>query len=360
MNIVLGKYRMFDKAKWIVNITILFILTGSLSAQNSQQSLIEVQALVDTSVITIGDQIKYSIIIDRQKDLRIVRPGEGLNLGGFAIKDYTFHDPEERNGRIEERFDFTISVFDTGRYAIPPFPIAYFPNDTSSGQYRIIKASAVDIYVQSVLTGEGAKELKDIKLPRWIEVDYWFWGFLFFFVSLFGVLAWLGWRYYQKTKNKNTVFSPQKPPRPVHEIALDALETLFDSDLIEAKEFKQFYSELTEIIRTYIEGRYQIKALEETSSEILISIQPKLTDNIQFDLLKELLTLADMVKFAKQTPEIEDIEYSKEQATDFVRNTMRIEYAEITANEREDDMTANAQNEEKQHAGHAKLNKELT
>ena len=95
-----------------------------LSAQD--KGLIEVRAEVDTAVITIGDRITYSIIIDRRENLRIARPGEGLNLGGFEIKSYNFPEAQVADGRITERFDFNISVYDTGKYAIPPFPVAYF------------------------------------------------------------------------------------------------------------------------------------------------------------------------------------------------------------------------------------------
>ena len=107
--------RIFQYAIYIIFGVIVFAAPALLA---QEKSLIEVQSEVDTS-------------INRDKDLRIMKPGEGLNLGMFEIKDYKFHDPVEKDGRLIEKYDFTISVYDTGKFTIPPFPVAYFPVDTS-------------------------------------------------------------------------------------------------------------------------------------------------------------------------------------------------------------------------------------
>jgi hypothetical protein len=290
-----------------------------LSAQE-QKPLIEVRSVVDTSVITIGDRINYSIIIDRKKGLRVEKPGAGLNLGGFEIKDYNFPEPQEKDGRVIERFDYNISVYDTGKYTIPPFPVAYFPVDTSR-KYKIIMAPAINITVKSVLEGEEAPELIDVKKPLEIPFDYWFWIWAAAGSLLILAGAYAGYRLYKKKKEQGYLFSPPPPKRPAHEIAFDELNKLFASDFLEKGKYKAFYSELSRILRAYLENRYFITALEETSDEIIRDMKGKIEEDDLLNNLKDVFTVSDLVKFAKYKPQEDEIARSKSRTMDFIIQT---------------------------------------
>ncbi len=296
----------------------LILLSGFALADN--EPLIEVQSKVDTSVITIGDHIHYSIIINRAKGLRIARPGEGVNLGMFEIKAYDFPKPVEKNGHIIERFNFTISVYDTGKYTIPPFPVAYFTNDTTK-HYRIIEAPPIDITVKSVITGSEARDIKDVKPPLNIPFNYRFWLSMLGVLILLIVIGWLVYRLWKKRKERGYLFTPPPPPRPAHEIALEDLRQLFSEDLLEKGEFKEFFSRLSDIIRTYLEGRYAVPAMERTTAEITYDLRPLVDDDLLFAELQNMLSLSDLVKFAKYKPLEKEIEQVKEQALGFVEKT---------------------------------------
>jgi len=290
-----------------------------LTAQ-TQKPLIEVRSVVDTSVITIGDRINYSIIIDRKKGLRIEKPGAGINLGGFEIKDYNFPEPEEKNGRIIERFNYNISVYDTGKYTIPPFPVAYFPSDTSQ-KYKIIMAPAIDITVKSVLSGEDAPKLKDVKEPLEIPFDYWFWTWIILGSIVLIGGAYFAYKLYKKKKEQGYIFTPPPPPRPAHEIAFDALNKLFASNLLEKGRYKAFFSALSQIFRAYLENRYFIYALEETTFEIMRDMKKKLEDRDLLSDLNNVLSLSDLVKFAKYVPSEDEISHAKSATMDFIIHT---------------------------------------
>ncbi len=307
--------------KQFLYILLLFGLTAALQAQD--KGLIEVRAEVDTSVITIGDRITYSIIIDRDEHLRTARPGEGLNLGQFEIKGYDFPEPQLKNVRVIERFNFNISVYDTGRYAIPPFPVAYFLDDTTS-KFSIIEAPAVNITVKSVMNSAEAGTLKDIKAPIGIPFDYLFWTLLIGGIILLIIAIWLVYYFIKKRREKGYLFSPPPPPRPAHEIALEELEKLFATDLLQKKQFKAFFSRLSEIIRIYLEGRYFIAALEKTTAEIMRELKRQEQNEDLKNMPEQLLTLSDLVKFAKYLPEDAEISRSKTAAVDFVNRTKLI------------------------------------
>ncbi len=101
-----------------------FLLAGNVAAQET--GLIEVTSSVDTSVITIGDRITYTISLSYRKDLHVEKPGEGLNLGQFEIKDYSVSEPVEAYGRIDQKFEYVISFLIPGDLLSRPFPSPIF------------------------------------------------------------------------------------------------------------------------------------------------------------------------------------------------------------------------------------------
>jgi uncharacterized protein YqgQ len=283
--------------------------------------MIEVQSSVDTAEIYIGDLVTYSIVIKHDKELRIEQPREGLHLGAFEIKEYNFAEPTEEDGIRILRYDFTISVFDTGKYTIPPFPIAYFPDTTQ--QYKIIEAAAIDIYVKSVLSGDEAPQLKDIKPPIDIPFDYIFLYSILAIALIIVIALYMGYKAWKKKQEKGYIFVAPPKPRPAHEIALKELKELFASDLLERQQFKIFYSRLSEILRKYLEDRYYILALEETTFEILNDLKKHLKDE-HHQMLAKILEQADLVKFAKHKPDEITINVNKENSVHFIKQTKLI------------------------------------
>ncbi|MCK4755291.1 MAG: hypothetical protein KAS58_08655, partial [Calditrichia bacterium] len=297
----------------------VLILIGLCGAQDSRP-LIEVNSVVDTSHITIGDRITYTLSIDHVDTMRVEKPGEGVHLGQFEIKDYKIYDPVRQEGRILEKFEYVISVFDTGAFVIPPFPVAYFPND-SLGDYKLIEASAITIYVESVIQDEE-RQLRDVKPPIDIPYDYFLLFSVISSIILIGALVYLGYRLYLKRKETGYFIKAPEPPRPAHEVALESLEELLKKDLLSDGLIKEFYSDISEIIRRYIEGRYFIPALEETSREILIELNDQDISEEMLQKAKESLELSDLVKFAKYKPSDEENQNVVSWTREFVEGTM--------------------------------------
>lgn len=304
-----------DKSFLLFNILFVVILLITAIAQTS---LIEVTAEVDKSVITIGDRITYTLKIKRDKNLRIEQPGPAANLGMFEIKDYDIHKPVEDNGIIVEQFDYVISVFDTGKFVIPPFPVAFFPSDTSK-KYQIIKSEPIEITVESLLSA-GNNEIKDIKPPLLIPVNY------IRIISigggiliLIGIILFLFY-YYKKKKQGKPLFR-KEVIRPAHEIAFEDLEKLLGKSYLEEKKYKEFFSELSDILKHYLENRFFIAAMEETTTELLESLQEIDLQDGAFEKVKEVLDLSDLVKFAKYEPQKHEIEKTIELTKDFIHIT---------------------------------------
>ena len=303
-----------------LSIHIIFLIFIGFCAAQENRPLIEVNSVVDTSHITIGDRITYTLSIDHVDTMRVEKPGEGVHLGQFEIKDYKIYDPVRQEGRILEKFEYVISVFDTGAFVIPPFPVAYFPND-SLGDYKLIEASAITIYVESVIQDEE-RQLRDVKPPIDIPYDYFLLFSVISSIILIGALVYLGYRLYLKRKETGYFIKAPEPPRPAHEVALESLEELLKKDLLSDGLIKEFYSDISEIIRRYIEGRYFIPALEETSREILIELNDQDISEEMLQKAKESLELSDLVKFAKYKPSDEENQNVVSWTREFVEGTM--------------------------------------
>ena len=333
-----------NSMKRILLIYVILVSLLSVCIAQDDRPLIEVNSSVDTSRITIGDRITYTLSIDHVDTMRVEKPGAGVNLGQFEIKDYKIYDPVREEGRILEKFEYVISVFDTGSFVIPPFPVAYFPHD-SLGDYKIIEASPIKINVESVIQ-DGERQLRDVKPPIDIPYNYILLFTVIFAVILFGAMVYIGYRFYQKRKETGYFIKPPEPPRPAHEIALAALQELLQKNLLEEGMTKQFYSEISEITRRYVEGRYFISALEETSNEIIKELQIQdLSDKI-LNSAKEILELSDLVKFAKYKPSEKENKKVVDLVREFIEGTMVIYIPEEETRIAEESQTIDLKTEE--------------
>jgi hypothetical protein len=291
----------------------------------AQSSLIEVAAEVDKSTITIGDRVKYTLTITRNKNLRIEQPGPGANLGMFEIKEYEIHESVEKDDNIIEKFDYSISVYDTGKFVIPPFPVAFFPSDTSK-EFQLITSEPIEIFVESVLAG-GDAEIRDIKPPLPVPYNYFRLILIIALIVLLLSSLIFGYIYYQKRKKGEPLFR-KEIIRPAHEIAIEELNKLLAGSYLSDKQFKLFFSELSDINRNYVENRFFIKALEETTTELFESIQGMELDENAVDKLREVLDLSDLVKFAKYAPEQKEIDSAIQNTWGFIELT-RLEFKPV-------------------------------
>jgi hypothetical protein len=112
-------------------------------------------------------------------------------------------------------------------------------------------------------------------------------------------------------------------------VALEALRKLRESDLLATGQIKAFYIELSEIVRRYIEGRYFVPALELTTGELMDDLKQVTLEPDARDMLRDLLELSDLVKFAKYAPATEEHERALQLAESFVETTKLVMAAPI-------------------------------
>jgi hypothetical protein len=286
-----------ENFKFVIQIIIVSYL---LSFSAWSQSKISISSSVNKTTIYIGDLITYSVKITHDEDVEVLLPSLGANLGGFEIRDYHEFEPRKVEDKIVHQVDYVISTFDVGDFEIPPIAVGYkvLPDTVE----QIMKTESIKIVVESMKPSEDG-DIREIK-PPW-EISFnWKPIVIIGIIAFFAILFVIAFIYVIKKRKKGEAIIPKKlePQRPPHEIAYEELQRLADSDLLETGQIKLYYSEVSDIIRRYLEGRYQIIAMEMTTTEVLDQLRATEIEENHFGFFVQFLESCDLVKFAKYIP----------------------------------------------------------
>jgi len=291
-----------------------FFILRHFSIGYSQE--VTVNASLDTNELLIGDQIKLKLTTTVSSGSNIDWPLiTDTIVQGIEVVSRDTADTSLQNDQTTITQSYTITSFDSGYYVIPPFK--FMVNGDSS---NIVETEPFLIQVKSIAvdTTEAIKDIKGpIDVPITLEEMY---PYIIAGIALIALLI-AGFFLYKRYKNKEKPILIKKTVRPAYLFALEKLKELEKSKLWQQNKVKLYHSELTEIVRHYIEKRFGIIAMELTSDEILNSIKyAGLGEGAQLKL-RQILSLADMVKFAKVQPKSSDHELSMEAAYYFVDQT---------------------------------------
>ena len=285
--------------------TLLLLAGVPAAAQNTPT----VTAHAEPDSILIGD--RFDLVIDVEKDLvQVVEFPEFEDQDGkIEVVESLPVDTLERDGRrLKLRKRYRLAAFDEGRYNLGTARVLYADKnilDTLSSR------DSVYLEVTTFQIDSTSQSIYDLKGQRTLP---------FRFREIRGSVRWLAAR----GKRLGDLFKPA-PPLPPHVAAIQALEALHNQKLWQNNRHKQYYSGLTDILRTYIAARWDIGAMEMTSDEIIDAMRAEeLPDKARMDLTA-ILRDADLVKFAKATPPAEENEADYLKAYYFVEETKPVE-----------------------------------
>ncbi|MGQ8335491.1 hypothetical protein ACUNWD_03005 [Sunxiuqinia sp. A32] len=306
-------------------------INGSVSAQK-----IQAKAVLDSTQILIGDQVKLRLELDQPNNVDIIFPeiGDSLSSTVEVIERSPLDTFElEESEQIKIIQNLTITSFDSGQQVIPPFYFELKYNDLSD----TIETVPVEFFVHSMPI-DTTMGPTDIKKPygapiTLAEVSPYILG-----IILIGALLFFIFYYIRRRKNNKPVFGKaSKPKEAPHIIALRRLDKVKNEKPWQHGEIKLFYSEVADTLRTYIEDRFDIRAMEYTTDETIKAFEEQkgLVAEKSFSELKNILRLSDLVKFAKYTPGPDDHNLSLMNAYFFVDQT-KIEVKKTGKPEQED------------------------
>jgi hypothetical protein len=301
------------------------MLSGSLQILNAQQ--VKVKASIDSTHILIGDQLKLLFEIDKPKDLDVVFPSIPDSLGSkLEVVDRSKIDTSKLDDKNREKLvqRLFITSFDSGMHQIPPF---YFKLKNGKILDSIAtRALAFQVHGMKIDTAKGPTDIKlPYKAPVTLkEVTPYILGIILILAIIFFLFYYIKW----KKKNVPLFTKPEKPADPAHVIALRELDRIKEQKLWQQEKIKQYYSEVADTIRIYIENRFEIPAMEFTSAETIGTFKESknLVDQHSLDQLQHILSLADLVKFAKYNPLPDDNNLTLMNAYFFVNQTKKEEF----------------------------------
>ncbi len=287
-------------------------------AQKDKESIqpVEVEAQVDKATATTGDLIRYTLSASSAPGIEVEIPEMGSQIAGLRIVDMGEEGPIERDGLKIIKKWYQLRTDLVGSYIIPG---AVFSYKDENGEKKELKTAQIFLEVKSVLEDkETAKDIKDIKPIATIKRDYTLLigfsvAFLLLLVLIIAVI------YFYRVK---FLKAKEQPLRPAHELALEELDRLQREGLIGRGIYKEHYFKLSEIFRRYLERRFHFQAVEKTTEEILPEIKDLkgFDEHVKSDAEKFLYN-TDLVKFAKYTPEKQQIDQEYQETVDFINKT---------------------------------------
>jgi len=307
----------------LLSLSLLISLSFNSVAQKMfSNPEVKAVAVIDTNAILVGQQTDIHLQITAPKDVFVQWPQIGDTLSkNVEVIHYSNIDTiaSDKDDLTHLSQTITISSFDSGYFAIPPFYFIYGKKNDSL--YDITETNALLLQVNNVKV-DLSKEIKDIK-PI-LDEPWTFMEILPYILIGLGIilLILLAMYIYNRKKQHKPIFSlPEKPKLPAHVIALQKLDMLKDKKLWQSGNMKEYYSELTDIIREYMEGQMNFGAMEMVSDDILSELQDRELDENLYKDTQEVLQTADLVKFAKVKPLADECDRALKWGYSFVEQT---------------------------------------
>lgn len=279
---------------------------------------VTVDASIDSLQLLIGEQtkVKLEVSLDAQQKLQLPFLRDTL-VRGVEILDIAKPDTQMLNEgkRMLIQQEYTITSFDSALYYLPPFEVMI------NGKSYRSKALALKVYSVPVDTLHpdqffGPKTIREVPIT-WEDVQA-----IVLFTLLMLALGGLCYYLFKRYKDNKPIIRKIKvePKLPPHQLALQEIERIKGDKTLRMTDPKGYYTELTDVLRTYMAERFGFNAMEMTSTEIINKLQ-EISDK---DAMKDLMFLfetADLVKFAKHAPMMNENDMNLLNAVAFINST---------------------------------------
>lgn len=303
---------MIKSNTWLV--VLLILISGCLSAQE-----FTVQSSVDSTQIWIGQQTEVHFKITQRTPKRVQSPiFSGSIIDGLElVQQVKVDSTTSPDGHLVVKQSYMITSFYDSLYLIPAFPFV-IDNDTVWSNPMSLKV------IQPFVIDTASMQFADIKAVLKPDFNLGFWlkaliPWLLGLIFITGLIFLIVYLIKNRKKEEPVVVVPRES---AHLIALKQLDDLKQEKPWLQGRFKEYHTTLTDILREYIERIYEIPAPEMTSEELMSYLSTLKEENKNaWQALRQILQLADLVKFAKWIPATDENELSLSNAVVFVNET---------------------------------------
>lgn len=269
--------------------------------------------------ITIAQTLNLQLEAAAAPGYDVNMPKVDKVLENFQLLDWqSLPDKLDEKNNVVSTRQYRLAPFLSGTYAIPSFTFEFHDVNAADGKKYELSTEPIDIEVTSLL-GSDRAQLKIADIEGVVEMPrrkplWWVWALVLGGTATAGGL----WFYLGKRRVRKLV----RIFRPAHEVAYARLRALVKENLVGAGKIKEFYERISDILRHYIEHRFDLRAPRHTTEEFLAELRDTnmlLTADKQ--LLAEFLEHCDLVKFARYSPAAEQIQRTFDLTRDFIEKT---------------------------------------
>lgn len=285
----------FAGRKTVVPCLLVLIL---FSFTASSQEMPIVKSTVDTTAIKIGEQINFTVKVTTDTTAQVIFP-EGQTFSPLETVEAFKTDTTREKDRMTLQRSYALTQFDSGNYLLPKQRIEI--------DGRGFFTDSLLVSVSNVPVDTTVQKMYDIKPLIEVERGYSdFWKTLLIILVVLGIIGAI-W-YYFFARKKPLTEEEKEAQLPPYDRALLELKKLENSRYLIQDEYKKYYSELTGIVRSYLEEEVQVSALESTTQQLIEKLElMKDAGKLELDQqtiaqFNQILQTADLVKFAKSKP----------------------------------------------------------
>jgi len=278
---------------------------------------VQVSLTASQQELTVGDPVQLTLVVTHPAGYQVIVPQLDPVWGDFEVRRQspattTVND----NGTATTRQTIEVTLFRPGDFVTPELPLTI-----SDGAGHVMEAVApsVSLTVTPTLTEED-NELRDLKPQAALSVPP-LWPWVLGGLLLAGAAGAAGWWAFRRWRGKPFGRAAVVDNRPAWQVALDELARIESLGLLEQGRFKEYYSLITDCLRAYLEGQFDLRALERTTSELKAALRQS---DLEPEPVRQLLALfaeSDLVKFAKFTPQVPAARQAMARAQAFVDQT---------------------------------------
>ena len=278
---------------------------------------VAVTARLDSTQILIGEQVRLHAEVKVPQKTRVAFPEfqNGFIVDSVEVLERSKIDTATlADGRWQLSRSYLLTSFDSALYQLPPIEVTVGKDTFRSANVIALKVNTIPVDSaagEETLFVKGVADLPFTWTPEFFVEGLLLW--LFIGIWFFSALRLMN----RKPMTKKVVIAP---PPPAHRTALSTLEKFKGRATDTLDETKHYYMELTDVLRTYIHDRFGFNAKEMTSAEIVTNLLEN-GDSTALADLRELLQMADLVKFAKQETSMTENDRSLLKALEYVQQT---------------------------------------
>ncbi|MBR2025643.1 MAG: hypothetical protein IKA07_00740 [Alistipes sp.] len=306
----------------------------------AQSSAPTITSTISADTVMIGDRVTLTVEVEKDVMQNVVFPSfdfkqnenEGEEVKEPSIEmihDYAPDTISQQGRRVRLRKRYEMALYDEGIYHLGKAQVLYVDKNLID---TLVAERDNKVVVETFQIDSTMTTVRDLKPQKTLKLRFAeFSGYLAIALVVAALLAlaiYLLARYLHKRGRRlSDIFKPTPPP-PAHIVAIEALEKLRDEKLWQNNKHKLYYSGLSDILRTYLAGRFEVGAMEMTTDEIVEALRGIEIEQKQKMDIVAVLRDADLVKFAKAMPEAEENEAAYNRAYYFVEETKPVEVVE--------------------------------